>query len=95
MIGEFHARHILHCLRSKAAKDLKANDAYAAVALQRLRLGRECERIIQLIRQHDGEAEPHEIAQALGWVPPLTLFGLSLNRAAQDWLNKRYAGSDQ
>lgn len=95
MIGAFHARHILHCLRSKAAKDLKSNDAYAAVALHRLRLGRECERIIQLIREHDGQIETHEVARALGWQPPLTLFGTSVNAAAQEWLNQRFADSTE
>ena len=90
-LGEWHYRHILHCLRSKAAKDLKANDSHAAHALRRLRLGKECERIIEMLHKTHGQIEAHEVARALGWEPPLVLFGESINGAAQQWLDARFA----
>jgi len=91
--GKAHLRHISHCLRSKANKDLKANDQYAATALRRLRLGRECERILAMIEERGHLLEPHEVATALGWEPPMILLG-SLNHHAQQWLDQRYPESD-
>lgn len=89
MFGKAHMKHILHCLRSKAAKDMKANDAYAATALRRLRLGRECERIMLLLEKRGHLLEPHEIATELGWEPPPIMLG-SLNETAQKWLDWRF-----
>jgi hypothetical protein len=88
--GKAHLRHIQHCLRSKANKDLKANDQYAATALRRLRLGRECERIMSMIEERGHLLEPHEVATALGWTPPLIALE-PLNIIAQRWLDQRHS----
>ena len=86
MMGRKHFEHLMHCLRSKAAKDIKANEEYAAVALRRLRLGKDCERILQLMQR--GATCPVEVAKGLGWEPePWELNRLDI--VAQAWLDQR------
>jgi hypothetical protein len=88
MMGSKHFEHLMHCLRSKAAKDMKANEEYAMVALRRLRLGKDCERILQSLSR--GATSPTEIARDLGWDPPLVVLE-PLDVAAKRWLDKRSA----
>ena len=88
MIGKIHLNHILHCLRSKAAKDMKANAQHAPAALRRIKLGRECEKMLTEISQQEA-MEVIQMAQFLGWQPPVYTTE-NLNDLAFEWLDRRF-----
>jgi len=90
MIGNAHIAFLQHCVRSKIARDLKASGAHAERALQRLRVARDCERILGLLAR-DRAPEPHQVASMLGWKPPLVLLDVGLNAEAQAWLDARHS----
>jgi hypothetical protein len=90
MMGSAHISFLQYCVRSKIARDLKASGVHAERALHRLRIARDCERILGMLARHR-DPEPHEVASMLGWRPPLVLLDAGLNAEAQAWLDSRYA----
>lgn len=87
MLGSNHAEFVLHCLRAKAARDMKASPLYASDALRRLRLNKECQRIMQMMLENP-TASVVDVATMLGWQPPLVSTE-RLDIAAAQWLDAR------
>lgn len=87
MLGNNHAEFVLHCLRAKAARDMKSSPMYASDALRRLRLNNECQRIVTLILEKPN-ASVIDVACMLGWEAPLVC-SQPLEIAAAQWLDKR------
>lgn len=87
MLGNNHLEFVLHCLRAKAARDMKSSPLYASDALRRLRLNNECQRIMQLMLEKP-QSTVIDVAQMLGWeVPLVTTQPLELQAAK--WLDQR------
>ena len=87
MLGSNHLEFVLHCLRAKAARDMKSSPLYASDALRRLRLNNECQRIMQMMLENP-TATVVDVAQMLGWQPPLVSTE-RLDLAAAQWLDTR------
>ena len=87
MLGTNHIEHILHCLRAKAARDLKPSPAYAADAARRLAINNECQLLMRIMLETP-DADAITVAKALGWIPPLVSTA-PLTIVAGQWLDAR------